>query len=409
MLKRPREKLSGPATRASAWASGRGRPPSARVLSLCLHGALITTVAVVAFVLPQDQSGGRPLLVAVPLVVWGVLAGVRGPLTRRTLMLGWGLVLVLSAVGTGAGVDGASVIVGVAVFIILGMAPPAVWLVPALALGVAGFSAAYFLGWSDSPDVDLFTAGITAAVGGGFGLLARRSALDRQAERRVTEQRAENAVFEERARISRDIHDVLAHSLGGLVLQLDALEAVTLARHADTDVVDRVRGARALAANGLEDAKRAVDALRGFPGRVDTGLDRIVAESRALGMEVGVRSLGAPERVPAAVADVVASITVETLTNARKHAPGAPVSIHLDAGRTSVLLRVSNPRTGDDPPAPRAPRAPASGGHGIRGMRERAAIVGGRLDITGGVSGPGSAAGAETAGPWTVECEIPYV
>ncbi|WP_160310902.1 histidine kinase [Streptomyces sp. 150FB] len=368
----------------------------------------------VAFLLPHDRRGGWSLLVAVPLVVWGVLACARDLLSRRTLLLGWGLVLVLSAVGTGAAVDGASIVAGVAVFIILGMAPPTVWLVPTLALGVAGFFVAYFLGWSDSPGADLFFAGFTGAVGGGFGLLTRRSALDRQAERRVTEQRAENAVFEERARISRDIHDVLAHSLGGLVLQLDALEAVTLARQADTDVVERVRGARALAANGLEDAKRAVDALRGFPGRVDTALDRIVAESRALGMEVDAESLGAPERVPAAVADVVASITVETLTNARKHAPGAPVSVRLEAGRTSVLLRVSNPRTGPRTGGPPAPRAPASGGHGIRGMRERAEIVGGRLHIgdgarDDGAGDPASAAVAEAAGTWTVECEIPYV
>src|SRR6185312_3428342 len=80
-------------------------------------------------------------------------------------------------------------------------------------------------------------------------------------ERALLEERARTAALAERSRIARDIHDVLAHSLGGLVLQLDAVDAL-LESGKTAEAAGRVKAARGLAADGLDEARRAVDALR---------------------------------------------------------------------------------------------------------------------------------------------------
>src|SRR5262245_34163071 len=140
----------------------------------------------------------------------------------------------------------------------------------ALCLGAVAYGVAHEAVHGSSDAV--LSVLISSVAGGGFGFLARTGRRERLAEREAEERRAERSVLEERARIARDIHDVLAHSLGGLVLQLDALETVTAADGASPAVLERVRGARRLAADGLVEAKRAVDALRRLPPGIDAAL-----------------------------------------------------------------------------------------------------------------------------------------
>lgn len=381
--------------------TGAGRAPgayragldAARVRGLCLN-ALGIGLAAFLQTAPADRPPiGASVLFFVLLAVWAAAAATRPLLAAPWRRAAWSVLLVGGAVSCGLSVSGASgtiFLTTAGLFLLVTTAETsASWIAVAVAAAACAFALTHLAsGQGPGSTVSLL---VSAVMGGGFGLLSRMSRADRRSERQAAEQRAERAVLEERARIARDIHDVLAHSLGGLVIQLDALEAVSVARHADEDVLRRVRGAREMAAGGLVEAKRAVDALRRLPEDIDAALGEIVAGARRLGMTVGVDMRGDPAAVPATVAEVVASVTVETLTNARKHAPGAPVDIEVTAGRAAVVLRVANPVAGD----PAAPAVP-SGGHGVRGMRERARIVGGTLDI------------GERAGLWTVECRVPY-
>jgi signal transduction histidine kinase len=194
----------------------------------------------------------------------------------------------------------------------------------------------------------------------------------RQGER--DQQRAE--LLADRSRAARDVHDVLAHSLGGLVLQLDAVEALLEAGRVD-DAARRAVDARTLAADGLAEARRAVRALReddpepaaadvSEPHRASrpeattaTGLAPLVDAHRSFGGEVHVDGdLTLAGLDPAHRAAVVAA-TREALSNARRHAPGRPVTLTVErtgpAGPVDVV--VTNPLA--DP------------GHGLVGMRER--------------------------------------
>lgn len=196
----------------------------------------------------------------------------------------------------------------------------------------------------------------------------------RQGER--DQQRAE--LLADRSRAARDVHDVLAHSLGGLVLQLDAVEALLEAGRVD-DAARRAADARTLAADGLAEARRAVRALREddpAPAAADapepnrasrpqattataTGLAPLVDAHRSFGGAVHVDGdLTLAGLDPAHRAAVVAA-TREALSNARRHAPGRPVTLTVErtgpAGPVDVV--VTNPLA--DP------------GHGLVGMRER--------------------------------------
>ena len=194
----------------------------------------------------------------------------------------------------------------------------------------------------------------------------------RQGERDL--QRAE--LLADRSRAARDVHDVLAHSLGGLVLQLDAVEALLEAGRVD-DAARRAADARTLAADGLAEARRAVRALREddpAPAAADapepnrasrpqattaTGLAPLVDAHRSFGGAVHVDGdLTLAGLDPAHRAAVVAA-TREALSNARRHAPGRPVTLTVErtgpAGPVDVV--VTNPLA--DP------------GHGLVGMRER--------------------------------------
>ncbi|QNE37044.1 sensor histidine kinase [Leifsonia shinshuensis] len=253
-----------------------------------------------------------------------------------------------------------------------------------------------------------FGSPVAAVLGEMAGIvLAAFAGLSRR-QFRLTEQQGallrerELAMREEAARvaIARDLHDVLAHSLGGLVIQLDAVDALLEAGDA-ASARERVVAARGLAADGLAEARRAVAALRD-PDRAAATvtaadfratLDDLVAAHRTLGGVATLRESGAPRPLGSAQATALQRALQESLSNARKHAPGAPVDAVLDWQDERVLLTVSSPLT----PAARSTRADelatSGGGHGLEGMRERfsalplggsvaATVDGGRFTVT---------------------------
>jgi len=218
------------------------------------------------------------------------------------------------------------------------------------------------------------------------------------------EEHARASALEARQRVARDIHDVLAHSLGGMVVQLDAVEALLESGHLD-EAETRVRDARSLAASGLGEARRAVDALRSPTedsetvdmAELDSWLSELVSAHRSMGGVVVFTTAGtaaptagqgstAGESEPSAstvaepVAVAIRRALQESLSNARKHAPGAPVTARLEWQPSRVVLTVSNPvgghRVGRVRAAPSgAGLAASGGGNGLAGMTERFAAL----------------------------------
>ncbi|EWM13497.1 GAF sensor signal transduction histidine kinase [Kutzneria sp. 744] len=196
---------------------------------------------------------------------------------------------------------------------------------------------------------------------------------------------ASYAALDERARIAREMHDVLAHSLGALGVQLEVAEALLSERGDLPGGLLRVQRARLLAHEGLDEARRAVAALRADVVALDEALSRLIEDGRRdRGLEVDFVVTGTVRPVPAGATVALLRIAREALTNAAKHAPGSAVSVSLDYG-SGVRLRVYNAFVGDT----------GVPGHGLTGMRERIALVGGTL--TAGRSGEG----------WLVTAEVP--
>jgi signal transduction histidine kinase len=204
------------------------------------------------------------------------------------------------------------------------------------------------------------------------GLSRRQHQTAENQVRALLEERARLAAVTERSRIARDLHDVLAHSLGGLVIQLEAVDAL-LESGQGAEARKRVVAARKLAVSGLGEAKQAVSALREPPG--ETVLADLVEAHRALGGDVVVR--GAEDRggLSAAGRTALRWAVQELLTNARRHAPGVPMKLTLDWAE-ALTVTASTPAA--------AGRSQAGGGNGLTGMRERVAEAGGTMTVRAG-------------------------
>ena len=205
----------------------------------------------------------------------------------------------------------------------------------------------------------------------------------REAARAAEQDAARNRLLEDRAAVARDIHDVLAHSLGGLVLQLDAIEAL-LERGRAEEAAVRVGAARGLAADGLAEARRAVAALRDAedsPADVpDSALADLLAAHRSLGGAVDLMGEPTLAGVDGPHRQALARSLQEALTNARRHAPGAPVRVRVERSEGALTLRLANSL-----PAVRA--GSTGGGHGLLGMEERFAALDDGSTASAGVRG----------------------
>jgi len=207
-------------------------------------------------------------------------------------------------------------------------------------------------------------------------LLARTQQL--QAEQSRTE------VLNERARIAREIHDVLAHSLGALSIQIQAARAV-LTDHQDIErALDVLATAQRLASDGLTETRRAVHALRSDVVPLDQELTQAARVHRErYGAEVAFTVGGAPRTLPPDATVALLRTAQEALVNAAKHASGQRISIRLDYGADDVSLTVVNDLPGDGDPAPVAAASPhtVDGGYGLTGMRERLRLLNGTLVV----------------------------
>ena len=187
---------------------------------------------------------------------------------------------------------------------------------------------------------------------------------------RSQEEHVRAARLEESARIAREIHDVLAHALAGLTIQLEATSAL-LEQGADREaILARVQRAHALAREGLQETRRAVGALRedGTPAAAAVeavsaraAIEALVEEYRT-GTDAAAELTidGDPARLAGPTGQTVQRIVQEALTNVRKHAPGAAVSVAVHAGELpeeDVVLRVDDrPISNGHPARTREPR-----------------------------------------------------
>ena len=238
----------------------------------------------------------------------------------------------------------------------------------------------------------------------GFGwALATQTELTGELEQRTTrldeEQavRATRAAAEERSRIARELHDVIAHCLSVMVVQTSAARVI-----ADSDV-DAAREALAVVESAGRDAlvefrrivgvlRRESDEIAGEPTPGVAQLSALADRATAAGLPVSLSIAGSPEVLSPSLDLVTYRLAQEALTNAIKHAGPARAEVHLrvDADELELIVR----DTGRPPPHGRG-RDDGSG-HGLVGMRERVALYGGELR-----------AGARTEGGFQVHARLP--
>jgi len=205
-----------------------------------------------------------------------------------------------------------------------------------------------------------------------------------QAERMLAEleqsreAQAQAAALAERQRLAREMHDVLAHSLSGLVLQLEGARLLAMQRQADPDLTDAIERAHHLAKAGLEEARRAIGLLRDdeLPG--PEGLPALATSfTHDTGTPCKLEVDGPDRELSSEARLTLYRVAQEALTNVRKHAAAIQVELHLSYETDGTRLTV------EDFGANGRPTLNAGGeGYGLTGMRERAKLLGGELTAT---------------------------
>ena len=258
---------------------------------------------------------------------------------------------------------------------------------------VFGFSASAAVGWPLVLVVSLLAgrnrrdARIRAA---------QAAALVTRTRQAQSEQRRA-AALEERSRIAREIHDVLAHSLAALSIQIETARSVLADTGDPAALGSLLEHAGHLADDGLSETRQAIHALRADTPPLPSGLAALARSHEQhyrRPVALSVAGQACPVRPEANVALVRAAR--EALTNAARHAPGTAVTVNLEYAPGQVTLTVCNPArsTGPGVVADRGEDRSGSG-YGLAGMRERLQLAGGTLS-----AGP-------DGGQWIVRAQVP--
>lgn len=213
-------------------------------------------------------------------------------------------------------------------------------------------------------------------------------AVSRLAQQRLL---AEAALSEERARIARELHDIVTHHVTAMVVQADAAQFIA------PPPSGRL-GESLAAISGT--GRRALGELRYLLGTIDPGepvslplagsVEEIVATASSLGMPVSLVETGEPRELAGSVRLAMYRVVQESLTNARKHAPGSLSTVNIHHGTDAITVEVMTAPASS--PVPGRFRA----GRGIRGLEARVGLLGGEL-----YAGPG------TDGGFRVTAHIP--
>ena len=220
---------------------------------------------------------------------------------------------------------------------------------------------------------------VPAWVAGDWWRERRARAAERaEADQRERDDRVRRAVLDERRRLARELHDVVAHHVGVMVVQTGG------ARHVLVSSPDRAYAAmqtvEATGREALTELRRLLDLLaddqvtgaRLAPHPSLSDVEAMVGRLHDAGLSVSLRIEGKPRKLPDGLGVAAYRIIQEALTNAMKHARGAPTNVIVNFGTDSVVLEVVD----EGVAAPGPPRP----GRGLRGMRERAEAYGGWLE-----------------------------
>ncbi|GLZ05238.1 hypothetical protein Acsp03_27040 [Actinomadura sp. NBRC 104412] len=236
-----------------------------------------------------------------------------------------------------------------------------------------------------------------AALLTGAAVRARRQTARRDASRRaMADTLVEHVARGERARIARELHDVVAHHISMIAVQAETARLATPGMPAEGE--KRLLEIGDTARSALAEMRRVLGVLRADAGEDDRrpqpGLQQLIElvdEARdSAGTSTRLIVRGRVARLDPGLELTAYRIVQEALTNARRHAPGAAVDVELDYAADRLRLRVR-----DNGPGLQAAGGDA-GGHGLTGMRERAAMVNGTLTI-----------GSTPAGGLVVEADLP--
>jgi signal transduction histidine kinase len=354
--------------------------------------AVVAAVTVASVVVTDRNEAGAPLTGwGVALLVAQVVPLVwrrRAPLAVLVVVAGAGL-----AYGVAELPDPAIMFApAVALYTVAASRPRSVTIPVAVAAGLLGTATIVATADSDVADVAVnYFVGITAWVVGDTVRTQREQAARAEAQRAGD---ARRAVAEERVRIARDLHDVVAHHLSVIVVQSEAAQEVLDAR---PDQAGAAMGRVAdTARTALAELRRVLGVLRseadGGAARAPqpdlAGVDDLVAAVRQAGLTVDVRTEGPARPVTGVVGLTAYRVVQEALTNVLRHAAARRAEVALSFGDDALVVTVS-----DDG---RGPAGGDGGGHGIAGMRERVAIAGGSLD-----------AGPRDGGGFAVRARLP--
>jgi signal transduction histidine kinase len=233
-------------------------------------------------------------------------------------------------------------------------------------------------------------------------VVTSRRRMTEQLQARNQELEAERELFAlesvryERARIARELHDIVAHCLSVMVVQASAGQRAARADRAS--VAQALESVAEAAAQAQTEIGRLVELLTGkLPSGAAPGLemaDELVRRASVTGLAVSCRYLGRPDQLSPAASEAAYRLIQEALTNALKHAPGAPVEITVRGSGASVEVSVEN----GAPPGQRSGLERSGSGSGLAGMRERIAACGGVLSC-----------GPTAAGGWRASAVLPAI
>src|SRR5690348_1455703 len=236
---------------------------------------------------------------------------------------------------------------------------------------------------------DIIPFMVAAALFAGIAVANRRAYVDSIRDR--AEQDARRRLDEERLRIARELHDVVAHTMATINVQA-GVAAHILPTHPEV-AAESLQAIKTASKEGLRELRAILNVLRQAddadptqPAPGTAQLEDLIAGARRAGLETTLTVTGDPVPLPAAVDLAAYRIVQESLTNAIRHAGPATAAVSLGYAHDELRIEVTDTGRGPVPPAGH------NGGHGLAGMRERAATVGGTLE-----TGPAAAGGFRVA------------
>jgi signal transduction histidine kinase len=239
--------------------------------------------------------------------------------------------------------------------------------------------------------VEILPFMVTAVTFAGIAVANRRAYVASIQAR--AEQDARRRIDEERLRIARELHDVVAHTMATINVQAGVAAHVLSSR--PEAAAESLQAIKAASKEGLKELRAVLDVLRQAddadptqPAPGTAQLEALIAGARRAGLETTLTVTGEPVPLPAAVDLAAYRIVQESLTNAIRHAGPATAAVSLGYHHDELRIDVTDTGRGQ----PTGAAAGHNGGHGLAGMRERAATVGGTVE-----TGPGPGGGYRVA------------